>query len=134
RPANAVRFGDGRLPAGVEHLAEYEVVDRRPPPIRLFDPFAVDVPHAPALHFLLERLGQLPRVLSCRGTPDEAAAEHARLPRWRIIEHAGLSGRDAFFARDQLDLVTTVRAAQPGRLRRAGRAHAHEQFEAVADG
>src|SRR5262249_31116401 len=46
-PADAVGFGNGRLPAGVEHFAEYKVVDRRPPPIRLFDPFAVDVPHAP---------------------------------------------------------------------------------------
>src|SRR5262249_40154780 len=47
--ADPVGLGDGRLPAGVEHLAEHEIVDRRPAPVSLFDPLAVDIAcHAPA--------------------------------------------------------------------------------------
>ena len=42
-PADLVGFRDGRLAAVVEHLAEHQIVDRRPAPIRLFDPLAVDV-------------------------------------------------------------------------------------------
>src|SRR5262249_55822062 len=44
------------------------------------------------------------------------------------------SGRDALLARDQLDLVIAVAAAQPRGLRRARRAHAHEDLETLADG
>src|SRR6266852_127113 len=62
---------------------------------------------------------------------DEAAAEHARLPRWRVVEHAGLPRGHALLARDQFDLVMAVAATQPGWLRRAGRAHPHEYLEAI---
>src|SRR5262249_15461417 len=64
---------------------------------------------------------------------NESAAEHARLARRRIVEHTGLAGRDALFARDQLDLVTAVAAAQPRRLRRPRRAHPHKNLKARAD-
>ena len=56
-----------------------------------------------------------------------------RLSRRRIVEHAGLAGRNALFAGDEFDLVAAVDRAQPGRLRRARRAHAHEHLDAVAD-
>src|SRR5262249_36505663 len=41
---------------------------------------------------------------------------------------------DALLASHELDLVMTVGSAQPGRLRRAGRAHPHENLEPLADG
>ena len=59
---------------------------------------------------------------------DEAAAEHARLPVGRIVEHAGLSRRDAVLAVDQFDHDAAAAAHQPGRLRRAGRAHLDEDL------
>src|SRR5262249_35864795 len=74
----------------------------------------------------------------CRSALDEAAAEHAGLARRCVIEYAGLSGRNTLLAGDELDLVMTVGATQPGRLRRAGRAHPHENLqplvESLADG
>src|SRR6202000_2011459 len=42
-------------------------------------------------------------------------------------------GRYALFARDQFDLIPAIGGAQPRRLRRAGRSHAHENLEPVAD-
>ena len=52
--ADPVGFGDGRLAALVEHLAEHQIVDRRPAPISLCDPRAVDVSQPfPALNFLI---------------------------------------------------------------------------------
>jgi hypothetical protein len=42
-PADPVGFRDGRLAAVVENLAEYQIVDRRPAPISLCDPRAVDI-------------------------------------------------------------------------------------------
>src|SRR5262249_36317141 len=68
-----------------------------------------------------------------RGALNEAAAQHARLTRRRIVEHAGLARRDALLARDELHLVMAGRAAQPGRLWRARRAHAYENLEPLAD-
>src|SRR5262245_59852394 len=67
------------------------------------------------------------------GALDEAAAEHTRLPRWRIIEHAGLPRRDAFFAVDELNFVVTIDPAQPSRLRRAARTDFDEHFETTRD-
>src|SRR6267154_5331645 len=64
---------------------------------------------------------------------DESAAEHARLSRRRVVEHAGLARRNALFAGNEFDFVSTVHGAQPGRLRRARRAHAHEHLDTVAD-
>ena len=53
---------------------------------------------------------------------DEAAAEHARLALARVVEHAGLPGRNAVLAVDQLDLVAAARrrshAACGGRVER----------------
>ena len=43
-PADLIGFRNRRAAALVEHLAEHEIVDRRPAPISLFDPLAVDVP------------------------------------------------------------------------------------------
>lgn len=46
--ADPVGLGDGRLPSGVEHLAEHEIIDRRPAAIGLLDPGPRDVCcHAP---------------------------------------------------------------------------------------
>src|SRR5437899_8105299 len=70
--------------------------------------------------------------LRCRAL-DEPAAEHACLPRGCIVEHAGLSRGYALFARDQLDFISAIGRAQPRRLRRAGRAHPHENLETLAD-
>src|SRR5882757_1324227 len=64
---------------------------------------------------------------------DESAAEHARLPRWRIVEYASLAGRHALLACDQFDFITAFRRAQPRRLRRAGRTHPHEHLKATVD-
>src|SRR5450755_4352942 len=72
------------------------------------------------------------RVLRGR-TLDESAAEHARLARGRIVEYAGLAGRNAFFAGDEFDFITVVGRAQPSRLRRPCRSHAHENLETLAD-
>src|ERR1700757_2546335 len=85
-----------------------------------------------AAHSFRERPRRVRRGLRGRAL-NKTAAEHTRLPRRRVIEHAGLAGGDAFFAGDQLDLVVAVAAAQPGRLRRAGRAHPHEHLEPAAD-
>ena len=62
-----------------------------------------------------------------------SAAEHARLSRGRIVEHAGLAGRDALFAGNEFNLITAVDRAQPSRLRRPCRTHAHEHLDAIAD-
>src|SRR4051812_22244331 len=91
-----------------------------------------------AAHHLGERWGRYslhpcPRNLPRGRTPDESAAEHARLSRRRIIEHAGLARRNALFAGDQLDFIAAVDRAQPGRLRRARRTHAHEHLDAGAN-
>src|SRR6478609_5751545 len=93
----------------------------------------------PALYIFLaaDRFCERPRRAACGlrgGALNEAAAEHAGLAGRCVVEHAGLSGRDALLAGDELDLVVAVRAAQPRGLRRAGRAHAHEHLEAIADG
>src|SRR5689334_5356513 len=47
---------------------------------------------------------------------DEAAAEHARLAVRGVVEHAGLSGRDALFAAGKLHLDAVAGAAQPAGL------------------
>src|SRR5579871_7023085 len=57
---------------------------------------------------------------------DEAAAEHARLAVARVVEHAGLAGRDTLLAIDQLDLDAARGGAEPSRLRRPRRAHLDE--------
>src|SRR5260370_40576682 len=60
-PADPVGLGNGRLAAVVENLAEHQIVDRRPAPISLCDPRAVDIcSHAPALKFY-------PRIASTNG-------------------------------------------------------------------
>src|SRR5690242_4255585 len=41
----------------------------------------------------------------CARALDESAAEHARLSRRRIVEHAGLAGRNALLAGNEFDLV-----------------------------
>src|ERR1700737_1795476 len=52
-PADLVGFRNGRLTAVVENLAEHQIVHRRPAPICLCDPCAVDIcSHAPALKLL----------------------------------------------------------------------------------
>src|SRR5258707_7265030 len=61
---------------------------------------------------------------------DEAAAEHAGLPVGRVIEYAGLARRDALLAGDELDLEVRP-AAEPGALRRPGRAHLDEDLAAA---
>src|SRR5258708_16421189 len=50
-----------------------------------------------------------------------------------MVEHAGWAGRYAVFAGDEFDFITAAGRAQPRRLRRAGRSHAHENLKAVAD-
>src|SRR5450631_1604275 len=67
-----------------------------------------------------------------RRAPDDSAAEHARLTGLRIIEHAGLTGRYAILAGDQLDLDAARAMPQPGRLRRPGRANLDEDLAAIA--
>src|SRR6185503_20004807 len=62
---------------------------------------------------------------------DESAAQHTRLPLTRIIENAGLAGRHAMLAIDQLNLATVCAVPQPGGLRRAGRPDFHEDFAAI---
>src|SRR5262245_4442659 len=136
-PADPVGFRNARLPAVIEHLAEHEIVDRRPATVGLFDPGTVDIgSHAPAPQNSLpaQRLDQWPRCgRTARRGLNETAAENTCLSRRRIIEYAGLTGRNALFARHQLNLVPTVRAAQPGGLRRASRPYAYENLKSVAD-
>src|SRR5580700_2694156 len=63
---------------------------------------------------------------------DDAAAEYARLTVGGVIEHTGLAGRHAVLAVDQFDFnFTCGTRAQPRGLRRAGRAHLHEDFGAM---
>src|ERR1043166_3062501 len=93
-------------------------------------------PRAPQL-ILAAHLGERTRGwirACCHRALNKTAAEHARLARGRVVEHAGLPGRDALLARDELNRVMAVAAAQPGRLRRAGRAHPHEDLETASDG
>src|SRR5262249_57746559 len=54
---------------------------------------------------------------------DDAAAQHARLPLRRIVEHTGLPRRHAVLAGDEIDLDPARTAAEPGGVRRPGRAH-----------
>src|SRR5436853_363528 len=75
-PAHFVRLRNGRLAAVIEHLAEHEIVDRRPAPIRFFDPLTVDVPS----HSLVPCPDFYPRITSGSGgamfsrTPPRGAA------------------------------------------------------------
>src|SRR6516162_11246339 len=62
------------------------------------------------------------------GAADKAAAENARLPLGRVIENAGLAGRHALLALNEVDLNAGCAAAEPCGLRRPGRAHLHEHF------
>src|ERR1700733_1335474 len=64
---------------------------------------------------------------------DESAAEHARLARGCIVEHAGLAGGYALFAGDEFDFISAINRAEPRRLRRAGRSHPHENLQTLAD-
>ena len=64
---------------------------------------------------------------------DESTAEHARPPRRRIVEHAGLTRRYPLLARDQFDFITAIGRAQPRRLRHPGRSHPHENLKTLAD-
>src|SRR5882762_3979543 len=100
------------------------------------------IPENPRLFLAAHHLGERWRryiLHPCPGnlprgrTPDESTTEHARLSRRRIIEHAGLARRNALFAGDELHFITTIDRAQPGRLRRARRARAHEHLDAGAD-
>src|SRR4029453_14145358 len=59
---------------------------------------------------------------------NDAAAEHACLPVGRVVEHAGLPRRYAVLAGNEIDLDALRTTAEPGRPRRAGRAHAHEHL------
>src|SRR5262249_48416218 len=59
---------------------------------------------------------------------DEAAAEHARLAVGRVVERAGLPGRHAVLAGDEIDLDAAGASAQPSRLRRPGGAHLDEDL------
>ena len=59
--ADPVGLRDGRLAAVIEHLAEHEIVDRRPAPISLCDPRAVDVCQPcprPEIFLSAHRLGE----------------------------------------------------------------------------
>src|SRR5206468_6474630 len=49
------------------------------------------------------------------------------------VDNAVLAGCNDHLAGDEFDLIPAVDRAQPGRLRRARRAHAHEHLDAVAD-
>src|SRR6185503_1033959 len=51
----------------------------------------------------------------------------------RIVEHASLARRYAFLAGDELDFIAAIDRAQPGRLRRARRPHAHKHLDPFAD-
>src|SRR6185312_818505 len=90
-----------------------------------------------AAHHLGKRCrGFLPpysRRIPCGCALDESTAEYARLPGRRIVEHASLARRYAFFAGDEFDLIAAIDRAQPGRLRRARRSHAHKHLDAFAD-
>src|SRR5882757_4782212 len=59
---------------------------------------------------------------------NEAAAQHARLTLWRIIEHAGLARGDAVLAGDEIDLDAVSAPAQPSGLWRPGRSHLDENL------
>src|SRR5882672_1407903 len=101
------------------------------------------IPFTPRIFLAAHHLGKRwrscilhpsPRRGISRGrTLDESAAEHARLSRRRVVEHAGLARRNAFFAGNEFDFVSTVDGTQPGRLRRARRAHAYEDLDAIAN-
>ena len=127
---------DARRPA-LEHRAEDEIVDRRPARIGLRDRVLVEFAgHRPAPFATQPTMrsraarsaARRQRLRGCDRALDEAAAEHARLAVGRIVEHAGLAGRHAFLAVDQLDLDAAGAAAQPRRLRRARRAHLDEDL------
>src|SRR5260370_28715347 len=60
---------------------------------------------------------------------DDAAAKDARLAISRVVEHAGLSGRHAVFAANQLDFEISLSIpVQPGGLRWARRADLDVNF------
>ena len=113
RAADALGRGDRRLAAALEHRAEHEVVDRRPARVGLGDASCVELARHRARRAL--RAGTRQRAAAtlsraargrrrARRRRDEAAAEHARLALGRVVEHAGLPGRHAVLAVDQLDL------------------------------
>ena len=145
-PADALGRRDRGLAAALEHRAEHEVVDRRPARIGLGDRVACRVrpPSPPLANACKCRLAGMAagyrvsrrrraarramRRAAARRALDEAAAEHARLALGRVVEHAGLAGRNAVLAVDQFDLDAAAAAHQPGRLRRARRAHLDEHL------
>ena len=57
------------------------------------------------------------------GANDETATKHARLPTWRVVEHARLPRRNALFAVDQFDFANPAVDPQARGLRRPRRAH-----------
>src|SRR5262245_29635213 len=59
---------------------------------------------------------------------DEAAAEHPRLAIGRIVEHAGLAGRDSFLTGDEIDRDALAIPAQPCRPWRPGGANLDESL------
>src|SRR5271165_415889 len=59
---------------------------------------------------------------------DEAAAEHPRLARRRVVENASLAWRYAHLAVDEIDLDAVGAPAQPCRLRRPRGAHLDEDL------
>src|SRR5215472_4527026 len=79
------------------------------------------------------RLGGADGARQRHGAGDDPAAEHARLARRGLIEHAGLSGRHAVFTLDQLDFKTIGVAAEPSGLWGARRADLDMDFGMIAD-
>jgi len=66
--------------------------------------------------------------LRAGGAGDESATEHACLAGFGVIEHTGLTGRNAILAVDQIDLGATRPKPQPRRLRRPGRSDLDVNF------
>ena len=81
-----------------------------------------------------QRCGGIARRLRRLRAGDDATAKDARLAIGRVVEHAGLSGRHAVFAANQLDFEISLDVPmQPGGLRCAGRADLDVNFGVTLD-
>src|SRR6185437_254144 len=138
--ASLLSRGNGRAPARRENRAEHQIVDGRPQRISARDASLIEIrPHdessgsaaSSSCHSLLDTLSPCRHSVGRIRTFDKAAAEHAGLTLAGIVEHTSLTRRYAMLARGEVHFISQRAIAQPRRLRRARRAHLHEDFAPI---
>ena len=107
RPARTPRRTRDRRSAPSAHRRAHARLCRCPPPCAKLSLRSAGAPRALAVAALA--VGRRDRAL------DETAAQHTRLALARVVEHAGLAGRNAVLAVDQFDFVAASTVPQASR-------------------